>query len=532
MNRISLYAVLLLMAVLLMSCGVSDNKKNAAGKEFLKLRLNAEPALLNPILSTDVYSSEVEGLIFNGLFRINSDLQIEPDLVKNYNISSDYLEYTFYLKENVRWHDGHKFTAHDVKFTFDKILDPSTNTVRRSGFIIDGKPVKFYVVDDYTLKAVLPEPFSPFLVRVSMQILPKHILMKEDINRAQFNRQPVGTGPFVFKGWKAGQFIKLERNEDYFGEKPRLKGVVFKIIPDTNTALIALEKGEIDYSLIPAKDFKRFQHKDDLNIFRYQQLQYSYIGFNMKNQFFSQLDIRKAVAMAVNKEAMVDSVLKGFGKPAYLPVSPVLWACPDDKHIEKYSYNYEKSRQLLNRSGFVMNKKTEVLEKNGIPFEFTVLVGKGSKTGEKCAQIIQRYLAKAGIKMNIRVMEWRSLLKIVQEPVKDKKFDAVMMGWSLSIDPDCYSIWHSTQYPQGFNYTGYINKEVDQLLQDGRREVNIEKRKEIYKKLYINIARDIPYLFLFYPDSILAVNKRVAGLSEPGPAGVLNKIEQVYLIEK
>ncbi|MFC1616691.1 peptide-binding protein [Candidatus Margulisiibacteriota bacterium] len=517
------------LGLLFINFGCNNQSYNNNINQFLKLRLNAEPSLLNPILSTDVYSSEVEGLVFNGLFRINSDLELIPDLAEKYKINPNGTEYTFYLRKDVFWHDGQKFTAEDVKFTFDKILDPKTNTVRRNSFIIDGNPVQFIVIDEYTIKAVLPKPFSPFLIRVSMSILPKHLLEKENINKTAFNRNPIGTGPFVFKVWESGQFIKLTRNENYYRGKAKLQGVLFKIIPDTNTGLVALEKGEVDYAGIPAKDYKRILTKKNLNIFKYQQLQYSYLGFNLKNEFFSNKNIRQAIALAINKEAIVQSVYKGLAKPAYLPSSPVLWAYPDNFNPDQYRYNPSKCKELLNKADFALNPDIGILEKNGKVFEFDLFMGKGNKTGEKTAQIIQRYLANIGIKMNIRIMEWRSLLKIIQEPIENKKFDAVMMGWSLGIDPDSYTIWHSSQFPKGFNFIGYQNKKVDTLLEQGRAKFKKENRKKVYAKLYQEIVNDMPYVFLFYPDTIVGVNKRVKGLSKPGPAGVLNEIEAVFI---
>ena len=176
------------------------------------LHLGGEPTYLNPILSTDSPSSAVEGLIFSGLFRTNSNLELEPDLVESYSVNANGTHYTFKLKENIRWHDGAPFTAHDVKFTFDKILDKSTNTVRRSNFILDNEPIQFNVINDFTIDAVLPKPFAPFLIRMALGILPKHLLDNQDINKSPFNRAPIGTGPYKFKTWESAQFIHLEKN--------------------------------------------------------------------------------------------------------------------------------------------------------------------------------------------------------------------------------------------------------------------------------------------------------------------------------
>ena len=185
--------------------------------------------MLNPILSTDSPSSSVEGLIFSGLFRINSDLELEPDLLDTYTTNDDGTVYTFRLKKDIKWHDGHPFTAHDVKFTFDTILDKRTNTVRRSNFVIDGTAIQFNVLDDHAIQARLPKPFAPFLNRMAMGILPKHLLQDADINKTPFNRSPIGTGPYKFRSWQAAQYVQLERYNDHHLGAPKIKSIITKL---------------------------------------------------------------------------------------------------------------------------------------------------------------------------------------------------------------------------------------------------------------------------------------------------------------
>jgi peptide/nickel transport system substrate-binding protein len=523
------------MMVLVVGCK-KDKSLNDWGAQvpdpngMLNLSLSAEPSLLNPILSTDAYSSEVIGKVFNGLIRINEDLKPEPDLATSYNVSEDGTIYTFYLRKDVKWHDGRNFTAEDVSFTFKTIMNPDTNTVRRSNYYINKKPISIIIVNDYVLKIISPEPFAPLLMSLGIEILPEHILNKDDINKSKFNFNPIGTGPYKFVEWKSGQYIKLVRNENYFGPKPKVKEILYKIIPDTNTNLVSLSKQEIDMAGIPAKDLKRFEKDENLEIFQYQKLHYSYIGINQVHPILYDIRVRKAISHAINKDSLVRSVLKGKGKAAWLPTSPELWSYPDNQNnIPKYDYSPEKSRKLLVAAGYEFDHQKKLYKKNGKELALTIFVPKGNKVGEKCVQIIQQFLAQVGIKLDIQVKEWRSLLKIINASDNPKKFDMVMLGWSLGIDPDSYSIWHSSQYPNGFNFIGYRNLAVNKLLIAGRQEVNIPKRKAIYEEIYQKIAFDVPYIFLFYPDTIIGVNKRVGGLSRPGPAGLMNRIEDVFV---
>jgi peptide/nickel transport system substrate-binding protein len=519
-------SLLLICLLCLVACKSSSERPY--NDNTLRLNLSAEPSLLNPILSTDSASSSVEAFIFNGLLGTNEDLELVPELATHYIINDSGTEYTFHLKENVTWHDGHPFTAHDVKYTFETLLDPKTNTVRRSNFVINGKPIEILVINDHTVKFILPEPFSPFLVRVSTSILPKHILENDNINTSEFNRNPIGTGPYIFNEWRSGQYIKLSKNESYFEGSPKIDTVLFSVINDPNAALIALKKQEIYVAGIPPKDIKKIKEEPHIQTHSYYDLIYSYLAFNLENPHFKDRRVRLAITHALNKDALVKGVLKGHGQAAEIPSSPLLWSYPESE-LEAPKFDIEVSKQLLQDAGYILNSKTNILEKNGVPFEFTILTNKGNKEREKTAQIIQQALRQLNIKVNLQIMEWSAFLKIVNNPVPPKAFDAVILAWSLSIEPDAYSIWHSSQFPKGFNFIGYNNATVDQLLVKGRRETDQAKRKAIYEKMYSEIINDAPYVFLYYPETTIGTNKILQGLSTPGPSGLLNNKTKLYL---
>ncbi|OGC23836.1 hypothetical protein A3J90_00885 [candidate division WOR-1 bacterium RIFOXYC2_FULL_37_10] len=515
--------ILVLMAlVVFSSIGFADYDPN--GK--LVFSLGGEVSVLNPILSTDSSSSAVEGVIFSGLTKINESLEVVPDMAKSWTVSSDGKIWTFYLRRDIKWHDGVHFTAEDVKFTFDSILNPKVNSIRRSSYIIDGKPIKFNVINKYTIQAILPKPFAPFLVSTGIGIIPKHLYEKGDINTSSYNRKPIGTGPFRFSKWKTGDYIEVVRNKDYYGGSPLLSSIIYRIIPDENATLIALESGQIDTAGIPPKDFARMKKVKGINLFEYDTLLYTYLGLNNDNPLFSDKRVRQALAYAVDKDQIISLVLKKLGSKAYSPSHPVSWAYSDD--VSKFSYDTKKANDILKKAGWYFSKDG-LRYKDRKRFEFTCLVNQGNKEREKAAIILQQQFKKVGVKMNIRVMEWAALLKILNSPTAPKKFDAIIMGWSLGLDPDGYSIWHSSMYPQGFNFIKYNNPEVDRLLEQGRTTIDKTSRKKIYAKLYKIISADQPYIFLWYPHSIIGVSDRVGGLSKPGPAGLFLNIEKVFM---
>ena len=489
---------------------------SADPKGKLVLALAGEVSLLNPILSTDSTSSGVEGTIFSGMTKINEKLEVIPDLAKSWEVSKDGKVWTFYLRQDVTWHDGEQFTAYDVVFTFDSILNPKINSVRRSDYIIDGQPIKFRAIGKHTVQATLPKPFAPFLVRSGMSIIPKHLLAGKDINTAKFNRKPVGTGPFKFREWVTGDHIRVVRNNNYYLGKPRLAEIYFKVIPDANARLVALEAGEIDEAGIPPKDYNRMRAMEGINVFEYDSLVYTYLGLNMANPKFANKKVRQALAYATNKDQLVNLIFKGLASPAYAPSAPISWAYNDN--VTKYSYNPEKAKALLKEAG------AENLE-------FTILVNQGNKEREKAAVILQQQFKKVGVKVKIRVMEWSALLKIINVAKHPKDFEAVIIGWSLGLDPDAFSIWHSSQYPKGFNFINYKNRKVDQLLRLGRTTMDKVERKNIYSSIWQEIASDQPYIFLWYPKAVVGISERVGGLSNPGPAGMFLNLEKVFVTE-
>ncbi|OGC25224.1 hypothetical protein A2291_03400 [candidate division WOR-1 bacterium RIFOXYB2_FULL_42_35] len=519
-------AVFLLLTIFLCGCvgtGSEVNKEislpgleKADPNGKLVFALGGEVSILNPILSTDTTSSAVEGTIFSGMTRINEKLEVIPDLAKSWQVSKDGKTWTFYLRQDVKWHDDKPFTADDVVFTFNAILNPKVNSVRRSDYIIDGQPIQFRALDKYTVQAALPKPFAPFLVRSGMSVIPKHLLAGKDINTAKFNRQPVGTGPFIFKEWVTGNHLKVSRNNNFYRGKPRLAEIIFKIIPDANACLVALEAGEIDEAGIPPKDYRRMKSLKGINVFEFDSLVYTYLGLNIANPKFADKRVRQALAYATNKKQLVNLVLKGLGSAAYAPSAPISWAYSDQ--VEKYPYHPDKAKQLLKEAG------AENLE-------FTILLNQGNKEREKAAVILQQQYKKVGVKVKLRVLEWSALLKIVNVPKGPKDFEAFIMGWSLGLDPDAYSIWHSSQYPRGFNFIDYKNAKVDKLLKLGRVTMDKSARKKIYAEIWQQIAADQPYVFLWYPRAVVGINERVGGLSKPGPAGLFLNLEKVFVVK-
>jgi peptide/nickel transport system substrate-binding protein len=501
-----------------------------------------DASYLNPILASDSASAAVNSLVYNGLVKYDKDLILVGDLAERWEVKKGGKEIIFYLRKNVYWHDGVKFTSKDVKFTYEKLVDPNVRTPYSSDFeLIE----KCEVIDDYTIKFVYKEPFVPALESWGIGIIPEHIFNnpKYDFNTHPANRSPIGTGPYKFLKWVTDEKIELVANENYFEGRPYIQKYIFRIIPDQSVQFLELLNESIDSMNLTSEQYYAYsEFFKNYNKFSYPSFSYTYLGFNLKNPLFKDKKIRQAIAHAINKNEIINGVLLGKGQPATGPFPPQSWAYNPD--VKDFEYDLEKAKKLLEECGWFYNNEKKVLQKevliNGkkqiIDFSFTLITNQGNKARQLIAEIIQQQLKKLGIKVDILVLEWSIFINNYIVP---RNFDAVILGWSLSRDPDQYSIWHSSQKKPGqYNFVSYENPVVDKLLEQGRKEFNFEKRKKIYQLIHKIIHDDIPYVFLYYPESMPVVHKRFKNV-ELTKAGIgwnfikwyAPKEQQKYLIK-
>ena len=407
---------------------------------------------------------------------------------------------TFQLRRGVRWHDRAPFTSADVKFTYDKIMDEKTNTVRRPPFELIQS---LETPDPQTVRVTYKKPFSPSLESWGLGVLPKHILEKEkDINTADFNRNPIGTGPFKFKEWLSDQRITLAANDNYFEGRPYLDQISYRIIPEPPLEEMEFFVGSVDLSSPQAYQYKRYV--EDRRFIVYKQLAnaYTYIGWNLKNPLFQDQRVREALTMAIDRNQIVSYLLTGLGVVSNGPFPPQMWyASPTVKPLP---YDPARAKALLAEAGWVDRNGDGILKKDGKPFEFNLITNNGNVLRQNVAVLVQRQLAQVGIKVGIELYEWSVFIR---DRINSRNFDATVLGWSLGLDPDVYEIWHSSQREKGFNFVGYNNPEVDRLLDLGRSEYDRETRRRIYNRIQELIYKDQPYTFLYVPESTPALHR-------------------------
>ena len=479
---------------------------------------------LNPIIANDSASGTINDQIFSGLVKYDKDIKLIGDLAERWDVSADGRTITFSLRKGVQWHDGVPFTADDCLFTYQRLRDPKVATPYGSSYM---DVAKAEAVDKHTFRVTYKEPFSPALESWSMGVIPRHLLEGKDINTDGFSRKPVGTGPYKLKEWIAGQKIVLEANERYFEGRPNLDQYLYRIIPDSSTMFQELLSGGVDMmGLNPLQYLRKSETRrirENYRKFRYPANAFTYMGYNLKSPLFADKKVRQALAYAIDRQSIIDGVLMGIGQPCTGPFSYVSWAY--NPKVKPYPYDPDRAKRMLEEAGWKDMNGDGILEKDGRPFHFTILTNQGNGERIRASEIIQQNFKKAGIDATIRVMEWQAFL----EQIDKHTFDAIILGWSMSRDPDLYDIWHSSKTGKGeYNFVGYNNPEVDRLLVQGRRVFSIEERKKIYYRIHEILADEQPYAFLYVPDATPIVHKRFKGI-EVAPLGIMYNFNRWYV---
>lgn len=477
----------------------------------LTLSLSANPSRLNPLLATDSASSEVANWLFNGLVKYSPEGKIIPDLCEKWEfISPTQLEFT--LRKNLVWSDGTPLTTKDVVFTYkltkrDDIFSPYTDEFR---FVKD-----VVALSQTRLRVTYSQPYFKALDIWMSAILPAHILDKEkDIMTSVFNTHPLGQGAYTLKTFEIGKEIELQANKHYFLHPPYISTIRYRFLPDANAAFMALKAGKVDIGEISALQYKRQWDsalQKQFHVIEQEGRNYTYLGFNLKNAKFKDKRIRQAISLAINRQEIVDLLFFGHAKVCTGPFLPKTYAY--NPSILSPQPNYSLAKKLLAEVGYTPSH----------PLQFELTTAISNPTRLYAAQIIQKQLAKVGIIVSIRVLEWQAFLKTVVTP---RRFESILLGWSMGLTPDAYSIWHSqSQRKGGFNFIGYENPHVDKLIDESEREIDRQKLGAMYQKIFALITEDIPYVFLYIPSSLTAVKKTISPI-QPSLIGIMhNQIE-------
>ncbi len=480
--------------------------------------------IFNPILADSDYDIVVNDIVFSSLLKLDDKMNLIPDLAEKYEVSDDNKTITFYLRKDLTWHDGEKFSAKDVLFTFESMAKPNydgplygtVSDLVGAEAVHNGEVAQIEgieVIDDNTIAFTFEDVYAPGLIRISTEvgIIAEHVWSQVPVENWKKSTDllgaPMGTGPYVFKEYVPGQFVELEAFSDYYAGKAKLENFIFKIT-NQDTAISSLSNGEIDLadvSNLKKEDIDELKAKG-LNIYQFAGKSYQYMGFNMRLDIFKDKRVRQAFTYAIDRKTVIEQLLKGNGTLINAPMLPNTWQYPKDG-LNNYDFSPEKAKELLKEVGFEDRDGDGVLEDgDGKKLSLTLTYPSGNKVREQYAVIIKKYLNDIGVEIELKMMEFSALL---DEVMKNHEFDLFLLGSSLSLDPDPIPYWSTGAASDekgvgAWNIPGYRNAEADKYMEMGLNVLSIEERAKVYKEFAKIFNDDPPIVLLYAPNMVKA----------------------------
>lgn len=509
-------ALLIVLSVFISGC----SGKGGELEDTFIYALDADIVNLLPVKLSNVVSSVVSTQIHEPLVKYEDNYdELLPKLATEWSMAEDGLSWEFKLRADVKWHDGEAFSADDVKYTYETLLDPATKSVRRANYqVIES----IETPDPLTVIFHLSEPHGPFLDKMSqIPIMAKHHVSAVGLD--EYNQKALGTGPFKMTAWVPDDYVKLVANADYWGGKPAVETLVFKPIPEASVRAMALEKGEVHFaSDLVQEDYEKVVASDKVKGFVVDRLTFAYFGHNNQNPLFSDKRVRQALAHAIDGESIVNDVCKGAAILSNGPIAPTNGSWYNEKLVH-HEFDPQKAEELLAQAGWSKDADG-ILVKEGQRFAFSVILATGDELVRNQGVLIQKWFKDIGIDLSLESLDW----SVMNDRLDNREYDAMMLSMSPSPDPDQYNYWHSTAIATGFNDWCYGNPQVDQLLEQGRQETDPTKRKTIYDQVQDILAEDVAAVFLYHPKNLAGLNKAFVGLTE-GPAGQAPLLYKVQL---
>lgn len=492
------------MAAMLTGLAACSAPSSGEGKgeaaDSVVIGVASEPDTLSPLLG---YGKDGNSKIFDGLLARDADLKLTPALAKALpQVTDDGLTYTYTLRDGVEFSDGEPLTAADVVFTYRTVLDEKTNNTSRSEL----DAVKEIRADgDDKVVFTLKYPYAPFAGRTVLPIVPEHIAAEQDPNTGSFNTKPVGSGPYVLSAWSKGEKLTFKANPNYWGGAPKVKTFTMAVIGDDNVRATRLRSGDLDGAILPPNLAATFKNDDGLKTYDAKSYDFRTVALPQANKVTGDRAIRQALDAAVDREAMVDKVLDGAGRPAYgpLPVDDPRFA----KGIER-DQDLGKAKRILDSAGWKAGKGG-IRAKGGQRAAFTLLYPSGDKVRQDHALAYASDAKKAGIDVTVESATW----EVIEPRMRD---DAVLAGFGSTGDPDfgLYTLLHSSLAGDGFNNMArYDNAAVDKALDTGRRSQVEATRETAYDTLQRELVKDPGYTFLTHIDHLYVLNDRWSGLT-------------------
>lgn len=496
------YLILLLVSLIFLLLGSSIAQTPQYGGVLRRSLVN-DPPTLDPAMITDTASDEVARQIFDGLVEYDPNGKVVGSIAKRWSISKDGTVYTFYLHDNVYFHNGRNVTAEDFVYSIKRIMDPKTASPRASF----AEPIKDVVAKDkYTLVITLKKPFAPFLSTLTYSCF--WVVPKEEVEKLgkDFATKPVGTGAFIFEDWKHDVKIRLKANPKYFRGRPYVDAIEWMIIPDENVDFMNFEKGQIDITGIPDPEWDRVSNDPKYKpyILEKEIVGIYYLGFNVQKKPFDNKYLRQAITRVINKEGIVKVIRRGRAKVAYTILPPSMPGFSQENYNwakEKFSYNVEEAKKLLAKAGYPNGK--------GLPE--IVIYYNTSVAHKRIMEAIQADLQKIGIKAKLQNYDWAVYLDLLDKG----ELPVFRLGWVADyIDPDnfLWVLFNSSNWGPEGNHSFYKNPKVDEYTNKARLETLWSVRAKYYSIAERIILEDCPIVPIYYYVSQVIYQPWVHGL--------------------
>jgi len=468
---------------------------------------------INPVISaSNDTDDDLVQTIFSSLFKYDDQGGLSNDLVDRYEISEDKTRYAVNLKKGVFWHDGQPLTASDVLFTINLISDPAYKSPLRSNW----QGIETNILDDYSLEFKIKTPYVGFLNNLTFGILPKHIwesVGPDKFSLTDLNLEPIGSGPYKYNSFQKdskGNILsyRLDANPNYFASKPYISKITFNFYPDDETVIAAYNTKEImSISNTSPKKISAIKLQQSTATHKFNIPRYFAVFFNQSKSIAVATDeVREALSYATDRQEIVDAVLDGNGNPVYSPILPGMIGY--DENMDKRNFDLDKANQLLDANGW-QRGEDGVRTKDEVRLEINLVTTDWPELSQT-AEILKNQWEKAGVRLNISNL---SISDIQQNYIRPREYDALLFGQVLGADPDPYSFWHSSQKRDpGLNLSLFGDSDTDKLIEDGRIEFDTDKRTAVYAELQKKLNEEIPAIFLYSPDYIYPVNKKVRGI--------------------
>jgi peptide/nickel transport system substrate-binding protein len=479
--------------------------------------ITAPAALIDIIVNKTMYNNLVKYKLTDGA------IEVVPDLAESWEANDDLTQFTFTLREGATWHDGQPVTVEDVKFTFDAILDPDVAALFK-GNLSAVESVE--IVDDRNIAFNLTGPYAPLPVMLgyNQAIVPKHLLEGQDLNQpVDFLSSPVGSGPFKFKEFSQGSYLEVEANPDYFGGAPNLDGIIFQVITDGNARVAQVKSGDVDFTVIEPPQIDSVSDDANLKIVEATQVNYYFLAFNHTIERFQDPRVRQALTLALNREAIVETVLKGYGQVANGPTHPSLgeYYNPD---VTKYGYDQDAAKALLEEAGWTPGDDGILVNEAGEKFTILLNGPAGYPVLEQLLTYAQQEYANLGIEVTLEIDEWSVHL----DKYQNLQYDMLNNWWITPPDPDLYDHYHS-ESPS--NWWAYGNPELNELLAQARQEADHATRVDLYHQIQQYLSDDVPVVYLYHQVEIQVMSQRTEGLPQMGYRDALSWAHQMWVTE-